>query len=554
MFKKMMSLLASILFLVNGMIVFAAEDISVSVAYKSDTAELTVTGTGRGEIVITIAPEGLLPSAMTVSAMPTVIKQIRSSGTFALNIGMPHNAASGKYIVYATGEAGEATDSFMHIDAVAADSVIAALNAAEDMNVFRTLLAENAQILGIDTNDAVYISENNRIIKMLYSMTFADSLDFNQKYYMVYAICSIKSAAKNRIELLLGKYQKQLGIDMEALYYSEDRLDDRAKQELLSLFAATDLYSHYMPEELTKTLTELKPLAALRCADSWVTFKQIITKDFAADFKDLLENEDYLDLSDQNRVFELMIQNDPPNTIDGIKKIFLDCVAEAADETKHSGSGGSGGGGKGGNKGSALTSLIKTDADGEKQEEETVKQLFTDLPTEHWGAKAVSLLTAEGILTGYQDGSFLPSKEISRAEFVKMIMGLYGKLLNEEPPKADDGVLFDDVASTDWFAECVCSAAAAGIVKGSDTGFRPNDKITREDAMVMMYRLLTKKGLLSKKVSFSDADEISYYAKNAVAYLAGEGFVNGMENGTFSPKSFLTRVQAAQVIYNVLTA
>ena len=548
MFKRIVSLLASILLLLNGMVVFATEDISVSVAYKPNVAELTVTGTGRGEIVITITPEELLPPAMTVSAMPTVIKQISSSGVFALNIGMPYNAASGKYIVYATSAEGEATDSFMHIDTVAANSVI-----AEDINAFRTLLADNAHTLGIDTNDAVYISENNRITKMLYNMTFTDSVAFNQKYYMVYAICSIKSAEKDQIELLLSKYQEQLGIDMEALYYSEARLDDNAKQELLSLFAETDLYSHYTPEELTETLTELKSLAALRCANSWVTFKQIIAKDFAADFKDLLENEDYLDLSDQDRVFELMIQKETPTTFDGIKEIFLDSVAEAVDEAKDNGSSGSGGGGKGGNKGSALTSLIETEVDKEK-EEEPIKQLFTDLPVEHWGAKAVSLLTTEGILKGYQDGSFLPSKEISRAEFVKMIMGLYGKLLNEEPPKADAGVLFDDVKSTDWFAECVYSATSAGIVKGGDTGFRPNDKITREDAMVMMYRLLTKKGLLSKKVSFSDADEISYYAKNAVAYLAGEGFVNGMEDGTFSPKSFLTRVQAAQVIYNVLMA
>ncbi len=553
MVKKIVSILTSIHILLNGMVVFAKEDISISVAYKPNTAELAITGTGHGEIVITITPEELLPSDMTVSSMPMVIKQISSSGVFALNIGMPYNAAGGKYIVYATSDEGEATDSFMHIDTTAASSVIEALNDAEDINVFRTLLADNAQILGIDTNDAVYISENNRITKMLYNMTFGDSVDFNRNYYMVYAICSIKIAKKDQIELLLGKYQEQLGIDMEALYYSETRLDDNAKQELLSLFAETDLYSHYTPEELSETLTELKPLAALRCANNWVTFKEIIAKDFAADFKELLEDRNYLNLSEQDRVFELMKKKKTPTTFEDIKEIFLDSVAEAVDEAKDNGGSGSGGGSKGGSKGTVITSSIEKEADNEK-EEETIKQLFTDLPVEHWGAKSVSLLTAEGILNGYQDGSFLPSKEISRAEFVKMTMGLYGKILNEEPPKTDTGVLFDDVKSTDWFAECVYSATAAGIVKGDNTSFRPNDKITREDSVVIIYRLLTKKGLLSKKVNFSDADEISYYAKNAVSYLAGEGFVNGFEDGTFSPKSFLTRVQAAQLIYNVLTA
>ena len=59
---------------------------------------------------------------------------------------------------------------------------------------------------------------------------------------------------------------------------------------------------------------------------------------------------------------------------------------------------------------------------------------------------------------------------------------------------------------------------------------------------------------LSGTAAFSDENEISDYAKNAVSHLAGTGIVNGVGNGLFAPKDAVTRAQAAKIIYELVMA
>ena len=70
----------------------------------------------------------------------------------------------------------------------------------------------------------------------------------------------------------------------------------------------------------------------------------------------------------------------------------------------------------------------------------------------------------------------------------------------------------------------------------------------------MAYNAVKKEDVSEKdiKLSFDDADEISDYAKQAVAYLADNGVVNGVDGKNFAPKAFATRAQAAKIIYMLL--
>ena len=106
------------------------------------------------------------------------------------------------------------------------------------------------------------------------------------------------------------------------------------------------------------------------------------------------------------------------------------------------------------------------------------------------------------------------------------------------------------MADGDWFAPYVTKAASKEIVKGSGNLFRPNDTITRQDASVILYRLLGGKVVFSDTASFTDDTQISDYAKDAVAYLAGIKIINGMSDGSFQPNGLLTRAQAAVLIYS----
>lgn len=167
---------------------------------------------------------------------------------------------------------------------------------------------------------------------------------------------------------------------------------------------------------------------------------------------------------------------------------------------------------------------------------------FTDIDDKHWGYKAVNALSEKGYLKGYEDGSFKPSGNITRAEFTK-ILALAFKL------EGDSSVAFEDVSSDAWYAPYVSGALKAGIVKGDGTLFNPSALLTREDAAVMICRALGKES--ENDIDFADSSEISDYAKKAVGFLKEAGIINGYEDNTFRAKNNITRAEIAQIIFTM---
>ena len=208
-----------------------------------------------------------------------------------------------------------------------------------------------------------------------------------------------------------------------------------------------------------------------------------------------------------------------------------------------SGSGGSSGGssGSGGGKVSVPISVNKPDT--------TENLMFGDVPTDFWGYTAITALGEKKLISGYEDGSFKPEERITRAEFVKLVLGLY-EIIAPDAAKDGAGQAFADVNEGDWYYDAVTAAAAAGLVSGSDGLFRPQESITREDAAVIMQRTISSVKELFGNYIFTDRNEISAYARDAVGVLAANGYISGVSEGIFSPKDNLTRAQAAQLIYN----
>lgn len=100
-----------------------------------------------------------------------------------------------------------------------------------------------------------------------------------------------------------------------------------------------------------------------------------------------------------------------------------------------------------------------------------------------WYTTAVSTLANVGAISGYSDGTFRPNKEITRAEFVTILTGIYG----EDTTK---GMPFSDVGHS-WCYDAVATAYAHGWVSGySDGTFRPNQTITRAEAVVILNSVL----------------------------------------------------------------
>ena len=74
--------------------------------------------------------------------------------------------------------------------------------------------------------------------------------------------------------------------------------------------------------------------------------------------------------------------------------------------------------------------------------------------------------------------------------------------------------------------------------------------ITREDFAVMLYRIIGEE--ITEKSSFSDYNEISDYAKDAVSYMNKKGYINGYSDNTFRPEKEITRAEAASIIYRYI--
>ena len=162
----------------------------------------------------------------------------------------------------------------------------------------------------------------------------------------------------------------------------------------------------------------------------------------------------------------------------------------------------------------------------------------------HWAEEYIEYGVEAGYISGYDDGTFLPDKTVTRAEFSKMINSAV-KITSTGSAKAE----FTDVESKDWFFNEVKKAENAGYITGYEDGsFRPNNSVTRQEAAVILSRIVLPVAERKDVSSFVDGKIIDSWAKDAVSMIAAKGYIKGDESGKFLPKNSLTRSQAAKLI------
>ena len=174
---------------------------------------------------------------------------------------------------------------------------------------------------------------------------------------------------------------------------------------------------------------------------------------------------------------------------------------------------------------------------------------FSDVPADHWAYDAIISLAGQGVINGYENGTFEPGKNITRAEIATIAARATG--LSTE----NIGSLqFNDVSGSEWFVKYLAAAYGAGIVAGyDDNTFRPNELVTRQDLCCMLYRAFFKDAeAVDSEMTFSDREDISDYSVEAVSDMCGRGILSGRENNTFCPKQYATRAEVARVVYMCL--
>lgn len=168
--------------------------------------------------------------------------------------------------------------------------------------------------------------------------------------------------------------------------------------------------------------------------------------------------------------------------------------------------------------------------------------VFSDIEN-HWAKDEIEDFASNGYVGGYDDSTFRPNNDITRAEFVTIINKYFGFTKAE-------GENFTDVNEDAWYYKDVCIGVREGYINGYQDGtFRPNEPITREEA-ASIVRTIT--GLVENGSSkFTDDNEIGSWAKKAVYALADNKIMSGYEDNTFRPKNKITRAEAVATLSRV---
>ncbi len=182
---------------------------------------------------------------------------------------------------------------------------------------------------------------------------------------------------------------------------------------------------------------------------------------------------------------------------------------------------------------------------------ENKKIYFSDISPYPWAEEAILALADSGIINGVGDGLFMPQNTVSRFEFIKMITGVCGIVnQNAETP-------YSDIDKSHWCYSYVASAYEAEMLDiYSQKLLNGAAPITREEIAYISVRAMVKAGLIEDGFnvppSFNDADKMSEFSPFAISQLANLGVINGRDDGSFGPKDFATRAEAAKIVYNVL--
>ncbi len=176
-------------------------------------------------------------------------------------------------------------------------------------------------------------------------------------------------------------------------------------------------------------------------------------------------------------------------------------------------------------------------------------KVFPDVAPSSWYAGYVTYMSEKGIITGYDDGTFGPKNQITRAEFITMITRTFGL-------KPSGSVSFSDVKTTNWFYDSYRSAAAEGFLTEvfKENEMKPNVAITREEATALLMAYLDyPEDERSESSAYLDYFEINKDYRDYIMQATAANIVNGYDDDKdnifeFKPKGTLERSHASKIL------
>lgn len=158
----------------------------------------------------------------------------------------------------------------------------------------------------------------------------------------------------------------------------------------------------------------------------------------------------------------------------------------------------------------------------------------TDIPEDHWGAEAMNFALDNDLMRPTAEGVFSPDAPMSRLMLLNALATMDGEKI---PVEGTDAIWFR--VGLKW-----------GVTNGITDGQNYESTATREQMATMLYRYaveerLTNYGDDRVLVTFSDADDVSPWAREAMAWVTDVGIMDGTGGNCLAPQSQTTRAQAA---------
>ncbi|MFS0726920.1 5'-nucleotidase C-terminal domain-containing protein [Paenibacillus sp. 1P07SE] len=180
----------------------------------------------------------------------------------------------------------------------------------------------------------------------------------------------------------------------------------------------------------------------------------------------------------------------------------------------------------------------------------TVSKSFADM-NGHWAQADVALLASKLIVNGQRADAFVPNANMTRAEFAALLVRSLGLV------ETQGATGFSDVGANVWYSGVVGASVQAGLITGFEDGtFRPNERITREQAALMIVRAVEAtggrtSGGADQLAGFRDGDSVSSWAAEAMAMNIREGIMQG-DGALLRPQHSATRAEVTVMLKRLL--
>jgi parallel beta-helix repeat protein len=176
---------------------------------------------------------------------------------------------------------------------------------------------------------------------------------------------------------------------------------------------------------------------------------------------------------------------------------------------------------------------------------------FKDIPANYWAKGFIETLAAQGIISGFTDGTFRPDAPVTRAQFAALINKAYA------PAPVREATNFGDVPSSYWAFSAIQTASKGGYMAGyTDGTFKPEQNIPRVQLVVAIANGVgygRQPADQTQLTKLSDGASIPDYGKNPVAAAMKRNIlVNFPTPATFAPNRQATRAEVAALIYQSL--